>query len=90
MKTNQEILDEVAAVSAANERRERGPKRTFTLSIAMGTEAFGDDGWEREMEVARILRTVSDALYGAVIVGQSAALRDRHGRTVGTYEFKEE
>lgn len=62
----------------------------FTLSVDTDTEAFGDDTWDREMEVARILRQVSMSLYGGAIVGQAAELRDRHGRTVGKYEFSED
>lgn len=64
-------------------------KRTFTLTLDLDTEAFGDDAWDREMEVARILREVSTALYGAAVQSTSAALRDRNGKTVGKYEFKQ-
>lgn len=62
----------------------------FTLSIDTDTEAFGEDAWDREMEVARVLRQVSMSLYGGAIVGQEAELLDRHGRTVGKYEFSED
>jgi hypothetical protein len=61
----------------------------FNLSITMDTEAFGDDQWDREVEVGRILRDVSDMLNGGSVAAKKASLRDRHNNTVGTYEFKE-
>lgn len=62
----------------------------FILSIETDTEAFGEDNFDREMEVARILRRASEALYGGEIVTESAELRDRHGRTVGKYQFSKD
>ena len=90
VRISQSTLDEVGRVSAAVARQEAGPERKFTLTLDLNTEAFGGDAWDREMEVARILRQVSMSLYGGAIVGQEAELRDRHGRTVGKYEFSED
>lgn len=89
VKISQSSIDEVARVSAAIAEAQRPKTRTFELSIDMGTEAFGDDSFDREMEVARILREVSIALSGNYVAASSAALRDRNGATVGRYDFKE-
>jgi hypothetical protein len=82
---SQEAIDEIAAMSEV----QRPKKRTFELVIDLSSEAFGDDTWDREMEVARILRAVSEALYGNTVAASFAALKDRNGVVVGTYQFKE-
>ncbi len=96
VQISQAAIDEVGRVSAANRRaqeeaeRERNKKPVFTLTIGLDSEAFGEDAWDREMEVARILRGVSESLYGNAIAASFAALKDRNGVVVGTYAFKEE
>lgn len=61
---------------------------TFTLTIDTSSEAFGDDSWDTELEVGRILREMSMLACGGILppVGE---IRDRNYRTVGRYEFKE-
>lgn len=86
---SQAAIDEVGRVSTAVAEAQRPKKRTFELAIDLDSEAFGDDAWDREMEVARILRAVSDALYGNTVAASFAALKDRNGLIVGTYKFKE-
>lgn len=88
-RISQAAIDEVGRVSAAVAEAQRPKTRTFELSIEMGTEAFGDDSFDREMEVARILRAVSDSLYGNSVAASSARLRDRNSAIVGRYDFKE-
>lgn len=94
VQISQEAIDEVgrvsAAVAAAQEEARAKPTRTFTLTLSLDSEAFGEDQWDREMEVARILRGVADSMYGNAIAASFAALKDRHGSIVGTYEFKGE
>lgn len=90
VRISQSSIDEVERVSAAVAAAEAEPRRTFTLTLSLDSEAFGDDDYDREMEVARILREVSMSLYGSALVGQVAGLRDRNGRTVGKYEFKQD
>jgi hypothetical protein len=87
---SQAAIDEVGRVSEAVARAQRPKKRTFELVIETHTEAFGDDAWDREVEVARILRAVSEALYGNLVESKSARLRDRNKVIVGHYEFKED
>jgi hypothetical protein len=87
---SQAAIDEVGRVSAAVAEAERPKVRTFELSIRMDSEAFGDDQFDREMEVARILREVSISLSGNAVVANAAKLRDRNKVFVGRYEFKEE
>lgn len=82
----QSSIDEVAAVSAAVAAPEQGPKRTFTLTIEMDNEAFGDDQWDREAEVGRILRELSMDLYGSGLPKRGGIL-DRNGNRVGRFEF---
>jgi hypothetical protein len=65
------------------------PTREFRLQLILSTEAFGDDSFDREMEVARILRAVSDSLYSNALVSESASLKDRNGQQVGRYDFLE-
>jgi hypothetical protein len=55
----------------------------------MGTEAFGDDQWDRELELGRILREMSMLACGGILP-QVGEVRDRHYNTVGRFEFKEE
>jgi hypothetical protein len=85
---SQATLGEVERVSAANAERERAPVRKFELTMSLDTEAFGEDSWEREAEVGRILRLVAEAMYGG-FVPQKAVLRDRNDRTVGAFRFQE-
>jgi hypothetical protein len=84
-----EALAEVEAVSAANAERERPRKHTFVLTVDMNTEAFGDDQWDRELELGRILREMSMLACGGILP-QVGEVRDRHYNTVGRFEFKEE
>lgn len=90
MKISQAAIDEVGRVSAAVAAQEERPNRRFTLSISLDNEAFGDDQWDREMEVSRILRNVSEALASSVVTIPRAELRDRNGATVGGFEFLEQ
>ena len=86
---SQAAIDEVGRVSEAVARAQQDPTREFRLSLILTSEAFGDDSFEREMEVARILRAVSDSLMGNAVVSNSAMLRDRNGKRVGRYDFLE-
>lgn len=88
VRISQASIDEVGRVSAAVAAAERGPNRTFDLTISLDSEAFGDDQWDREMEVSRILRHLSMTL-GTSVEAMSAELRDRNGKTVGKYTFKQ-
>jgi hypothetical protein len=63
--------------------------KEFRLHLMLDSEAFGDDTYDTEMEVARILRDVSDSLYSNAVEARSASLRDRNGRHVGRYDFLE-
>jgi hypothetical protein len=86
---SQAAIDEVGRVSEAVARAEREPTREFRLQLILNTDAFGDDSFDREMEVARILRAVSDSLYSNALVSESASLKDRNGQQVGRYDFLE-
>lgn len=63
--------------------------KEFRLHLILDSEAFGDDAFDRDLEVARILRDVSDSLTGDSGVTGSRLLRDRNGRQVGRYDFLE-
>lgn len=88
-RITQAAIDEVGRVSAAFAEEQRPKVRTFELTIEMDSEAFGDDQFDREMEVARILREVSTSLSGNYVDASSARLRDRNKVIVGRYDFKE-
>lgn len=89
VRISQASIDEVGRVSAMVEAAGREPKRTFTLTLSLDSEAFGDDQLEREMEVARILRRLSVVLDTSA-VATTADVRDRNGKTVGKFEFKQD
>lgn len=89
VQISQAAIDEVGRVSEALARAQEQPKRQFILTLSLDTEAFQPDQWNRELEVARILRNVSEALGSSVVSIPLAELRDRNGATVGRYEFRE-
>lgn len=54
------------------------------ISIAMDNAAFGEDGFDRGSELARILRDLADEFDGGgAATGTNYHLRDLNGNTVG-------
>lgn len=59
----------------------------FTLTIETGNAAFGEDEYERDVEIARILRTLAERFDDGVADLTQGAVRDVNGNRVGEWNY---
>jgi hypothetical protein len=61
---------------------------TFTVKMDCDNAAFGEDDWERTLEIARILRKIADKVEAGQGMAVWETILDANGNDVGRFACK--